>query len=155
MHRLLLVAALPLVASCAAQPPPAPAVAGSADALDEAIARYEPSAEGRSTSALASPAGPRGPLEGTHTIAARDDRQAARARSGRRIDVSLHAAPLDSALTLLANECRLDLVVGGALAKTVSLSLHRIDPCEALDVVASANGVELERRGRVVIARGR
>jgi hypothetical protein len=142
-----------LSASCATTSEPTPSKAASevSTGLDDAIARFEPQAQGRETLRL--DAAPPRALATTHTIAASP--RAPRARSGRRVDVNLHHAPLENALGLLASECRLDFVSAGKLDTTVSLTLHRIDPCEALDVVAEAHGVELQRRGRIVIAKGR
>ena len=73
----------------------------------------------------------------------------------RRVDVALEAAPLESALRLLAEAGGLSLVAGEALGEPVTIELHRVRPLEAMRALAWAHGVELEQSGAIVVARKR
>lgn len=79
----------------------------------------------------------------------------ARRRSGRRVDVDLHRADLAEALQFLADEARINLVLGEKISGEVSMSLRRVDPLEALEALASSRELSLERQGAVTIVRKR
>lgn len=76
-------------------------------------------------------------------------------RSGRRVDIELHRAALPAALQLLADEARLNLVLGEGITGEVSLSLRRVDPSEALEALASSHNLTLDRQGSILIVRRR
>ena len=85
---------------------------------------------------------------------AREARRALRSPvEERRIDVSLHGAPLSDALTLLAEEAGLDIVIEDALPDPVTLRLRSVRPGEALEALASAYGVTLSTVAGTVVAR--
>lgn len=76
-------------------------------------------------------------------------------RSGRRVDVALNHAALDAALQMLATEAGVGLVLPDPLGATVSVSLRRVDPLEALVTLAEAQGLQVERQEQVFIVRRR
>jgi hypothetical protein len=76
-------------------------------------------------------------------------------RGARRVDVSLRGANLPDALRLLAEAGRFDLVVDGDLGGTVTIDLYRVEPYEALVLMAEAKGAEVARHGNLVIVRPR
>lgn len=94
---------------------------------------------------------PSAPLARTVRIA--EPQQPRRPRSGRRIDVDLHRASLESALQLLADEAHLNLVLGDGISGEVSLSLRRVDPAEALAALAESRGLSFSRQGSITIVK--
>ena len=87
----------------------------------------------------------------TETVRLREPAPAAPRRSGRRVDVELHRASLAAALQFLADEARINLVLGEGISGEVSLSLRRVDPAEALDALASSRGLTLSRQGAILV----
>ena len=69
------------------------------------------------------------------------------------MDVSLHGAPLGSALRLLAEAADMGIVLGEGLTAPVDVELRRVRPMDAMLALARAHHVELTVRGRTVIAR--
>ncbi len=74
---------------------------------------------------------------------------------GRRVDVRFVDADFDNVIRMLSDVGRFDVVTDGALPGKVSVDLRRVRPYEALVVLAQAHGLTLERRGNLVIVRGR
>lgn len=74
---------------------------------------------------------------------------------GRALDARFQDAPLASALTLLADAARMNVVIGEGVSGTVSADLRGVRPLDAMEALAEAHGVELSIVGRTVIARGR
>ncbi|HZO12671.1 MAG TPA: hypothetical protein VFB62_05425 [Polyangiaceae bacterium] len=72
-------------------------------------------------------------------------------RVGRR-DVRLHGARLDDALRALAVAGRFHLVVPEPLSQPIDLELVRVEPYDALVVLAEAHGLSVSyRRGIVIV----
>jgi hypothetical protein len=140
---------LALLAGCA-PPPEAPEIRSPAD-LDETIRAWSPPASEARSRAVASPSGP---LRETRDLAQASP-PPRRRRSGRRVDVELNHASVESALQLLASEGGVGLVLPDALGGPVSVSLHRVDPLEALVMLAEAQGLRVEQQDRLFIVRRR
>ena len=60
-----------------------------------------------------------------------------------------------SAFQLLAEAGGFDVVMGEGLTGQVSATLRRIDPYDALQAMAEANGVDVRYDGRVVLVKKR
>jgi type II secretory pathway component HofQ len=71
------------------------------------------------------------------------------------VDVELHRASLADALQLLADEARLNLVLGDGIGGEVSLSLRRVDPLEALRAVVASRGLSLSQQGSITVVQRR
>jgi hypothetical protein len=73
--------------------------------------------------------------------------------SGRRgrMNARFQNADLGEALRLLADAGGYQLVTDGELAGNVTLEMRRVDPYDALTVLAEAHGARVERRGRMVL----
>jgi hypothetical protein len=141
------LALLALLGACT--PPPQAREARPVTELDDVISEWLPAS---------SPSAPRRELAGPP----REPRELARASratrprsSGRRIDVTLQHASLDAALQLLASEAGVGLVLPDPLAATVSVSLRRVDPLDALITLAEAQGLSVERQERLLVVRRR
>lgn len=76
-----------------------------------------------------------------------------RRRAGRRVDIELHQASLPVALQLLANEAKINLVLGDGITGEVSLSLRRVDPLEVLEALVASRDLVLHREGVITIVR--
>lgn len=72
-------------------------------------------------------------------------------RSGRRMDIEIHRADLGNALQFLANEARMNLVLGEGISGEVSLFLRRADPAEALQALAASRGLSLLHQGNILV----
>ncbi len=76
-----------------------------------------------------------------------------RPRRTRRIDVELVRAPFDDAVRFLADSGRFNVVIEGASASDVTVSLRDVEPYDALEVIAEAKGLAVRmRRGIVVVS---
>lgn len=77
----------------------------------------------------------------------------ARGRPPRRkkIDVELLRAPFPDAVRFLADSGGFDVVVEAPSATDVTVSLHGVDPYDALELIAEAKGLAVRTRHGVVI----
>ncbi|MCS6900050.1 MAG: hypothetical protein RMJ98_10435 [Myxococcales bacterium] len=91
----------------------------------------------------------------TETVRIREPTPTPARRSGRRVDVELYRASLAEALQLLADEARINLVLGDGIQGEVSLSLRRVDPAEALEVLVASRGLILSRQGSILVVQKR
>lgn len=139
--RALAIALLSI--GCASAPPPEVASPGD---LDGALAAWVARDDTGGTSRALRRDDPRAPVR----IARRE---APPLPPGRPIDVRFDRAPLASALSLLAEQASLGLVVGEGVEGSVSASLTRVRPLAAMQALAEAHDVELTFVGRTVIAR--
>lgn len=78
-----------------------------------------------------------------------------RRRAGRRVDIELHRASLPVVLQLLANEAKINLVLGDGITGEVSLSLRRVDPLEVLEALVASRDWVLYQEGTITIVRKR
>jgi type II secretory pathway component HofQ len=69
----------------------------------------------------------------------------------RRVDVTFQAAELASAMQLLADAGRFNLVVEDALVAKVSATLRGVDAYDAMVMLATAHGATVRYEGNVVI----
>lgn len=71
----------------------------------------------------------------------------------RKIDVELLRAPFADAVRFLAESGRFDVVIEAPSASDVTVSLHGVDPYDALELIAEAKGLDVRtRRGVVIVA---
>lgn len=115
-----------------AKPPasrPLPETAFSGDARPEETDRFE-------TRHI----GPRG-----------DANEKGRAYGGARIDLDMKGADLQDVFRLIADVGKVNIVVSGNVSGTITLKLKNVPWDQALDVVAKAKGLALERDGNVII----
>lgn len=79
--------------------------------------------------------------------------ESARGRPPRRrkIDVELLRAPFPDAVRFLAESGGFDVVVEAPSATDVTVSLHGVDPYDALELIAEAKGLAVRTRHGVVI----
>jgi type IV pilus assembly protein PilQ len=90
----------------------------------------------------------------THRIGA--DESAARPRyHGAPIDLDVKNADLANVFRLLAEVGHVNIVVAGELTGTITLSLKRVPWDQALDVIARAKDLAIERDGNVIVVRKR
>jgi type IV pilus assembly protein PilQ len=75
--------------------------------------------------------------------------------AGARIDLDVKGADLHDVFRLIADVGNVNIVVAGDVSGTITLKLARVPWDQALDVVAKAKGLALERDGNVIIVRGR
>lgn len=72
----------------------------------------------------------------------------------RRVDVSLLRAPFDDVARFLADAGRFDIVLDAPSAHDVTVSLHDVEPYEALALIAETQGLTVSyRRGVVIVSR--
>ncbi|HJL17486.1 MAG TPA: hypothetical protein RMH99_17585 [Sandaracinaceae bacterium LLY-WYZ-13_1] len=135
------------LAACGA---PAPGVASD---LRGALDTWE--APGRGRVASVTVARGRAPEPPRRTVRVRRPAAARFAGEGPAVDVRFERAPLAEALWLLADAADVGLVVGEGVDAPVTADLRRVRPLAAMRALAEAHGVELARRGRIVIARRR
>ena len=142
-----LVAGLLACASCAAPEPPAP----RAPAPPTSPAPPLPS------SAFVGPEGdaPRAPAEdrfAPRTIGPRSEDVARGPRwSGAKVDLDVKGADVHDVLRLIADVGRVNLVVADDVRGTITLRLRGVPWDQALDVVARAKGLAVERDGAVLM----
>lgn len=72
---------------------------------------------------------------------------------GAPIDLDVKAADLHDVFRLIADVGKVNIVVAGEVSGTITLKLERMPWDQALDVVAKAKGLALERDGNVIIVR--
>jgi hypothetical protein len=144
-----LAALVMLLAGCAgpraAMPDPEPLD-------DDAIAAWSPGGEptGSPVVRLAS----RERAEDLDRFAVRrigEARQPIRHGRRRRIDVAFDGADLPNALRLLADAAGLQLVVADGVGGTISARWTRIDPVDAMVMLAETHGASVELRGRFAV----
>ena len=150
---LLLVAALE--AGCAGAAAPAAPVAPrqaepSPEDVDAAMQHPRPTSAAPVSRTLREPSAPL-----TGTVRIREPAPAPKKRSGRRVNVELHRASLTEALQFLADEARINLVLGDGISGEVSLSLRRVDPAEALAALAESRGLTLSQQGSILVVQKR
>lgn len=73
--------------------------------------------------------------------------------SGAKVDLDVKSADLHDVLRLLADVGRVNLVVADDVAGTITLRLRQVPWDQALDAVARAKGLDVERDGAVVFVR--
>lgn len=72
----------------------------------------------------------------------------------RRVDVSLLRAPFEDVARFLADAGRFDVVIDAPSAREVTVSLHDVEPFEALELIAETQGLTVAyRRGVVIVSR--
>ncbi len=132
------------ISGCAAPSPPRPPP--TPDDVDAALALA-------ASAPLAPSARPLPALSPGHPVRIAEPRSGHRTtlRSGRRVDIEIHRADLGNALQLLANEARMNLVLGEGISGEVSLSLRRADPAEALQALAASRGLSLLPQGNILV----
>ena len=79
---------------------------------------------------------------------------ASRRFHGAPVDLDLKSADLGNVFRLLADVGRVNIVVAGDIAGTVTLRLKHVPWDQALDLVARTHGLELRREGNVIVVRG-
>jgi type IV pilus assembly protein PilQ len=129
-------------ATARATPSPAPPLPSSAFTSDEAPA--SPSSP--------TPA-PRGRFE---TLRIGADESSARPRyRGAPIDLDVKSADLADVFRLLAEVGHVNIVMAGEVTGTITLGLKRVPWDQALDVIARAKDLAVERDGNVIVVRKR
>jgi len=76
--------------------------------------------------------------------------QGARYR-GAPVDVDFKSVDLQDVFRLLADVGKVNIVVAGEVSGTITMKLRRVPWDQALDVVAKAKGLALERDGNVIL----
>jgi type II secretory pathway component HofQ len=79
--------------------------------------------------------------------------EAAHRYHGARIDLHVKNGDLQEVFRLIADVGKVNIVVAGDVSGTITLDLARVPWDQALDVVAKAKGLALERDGNVIIVR--
>lgn len=74
---------------------------------------------------------------------------------GARIDLDVKGADLHDVFRLIADVGRVNIVVAGDVSGTITLKLKSVPWDQALDVVAKARNLSLERDGNVIIVHAR
>jgi type IV pilus assembly protein PilQ len=90
----------------------------------------------------------------TRQIGARGDTNAPR-YNGARIDLDVKGADLHDVFRLIADVGKVNIVVAGDVSGTVTVKLKSVPWDQALDVVAKAKGLSLEREGNVIVVHAR
>lgn len=72
---------------------------------------------------------------------------------GARIDLDVKGADVHDVFRLIAEVGKVNIVVAGDVSGTITLKLKAVPWDQALDVVAKARGLALERDGNVIIVR--
>ncbi len=96
------------------------------------------------------------PISRFHTrrIGADDGTEGRRSRfRGAPVDLDLKGADLQDVFRLLADVGKVNLVVAGEVSGTITMKLRRVPWDQALDVVAKAKNLSLERDGNVILVR--
>lgn len=90
----------------------------------------------------------------TRRIGARSEETARRRPPRRRrVDVELRRAPFDDVARLLSDAGRFDIVLDAPSAHEVTVSLKDVEPFEALELIAEAQGLRVRyERGVVVVS---
>lgn len=70
---------------------------------------------------------------------------------GKPIDLDVKGADLHDVFRLIADVGRVNIVVAGEVTGTITLKLSRVPWDQALDVVARAKGLAVEREGNVIV----
>jgi hypothetical protein len=70
---------------------------------------------------------------------------------GARIDLDVKGADLQDVFRLISDVGKVNIVVAGDVTGTITLKLKSVPWDQALDVVAKAKGLTLERDGNVII----
>jgi hypothetical protein len=86
----------------------------------------------------------------THHIGPRDD-GSSRRYAGARIDLDVKGADLHDVFRLIADVGKVNIVVAGDVSGTITLKLKSVPWDQALDVVARAKNLAVEREGNVII----
>lgn len=149
MKRLAL---LWVVGACARAPAPPPESPPPSASLDAAIAEHD----GKSERARARRRSLR-QLEPEKTVVIAPAPVEIERPIGRqaRVDVRFRDAELENVVRLLADAGRFQVVTDGSLSQRVSVDLRRVRPFDALLAIAEAHGVSVERRGQIVLLRGK
>ena len=139
--------AVALLAGCAggsaAVPPPRPLDPGALAAWD----RVE--ASGAPVVRIAA-----APAEDVDRFAVRrigEERQPVGHGRRRRVDIAFHQADLPNALRLLADAAGVQLVVSDGVDGSITASFRRVDPLDAMVLLAETHGAEVELRGRFAV----
>ncbi len=74
---------------------------------------------------------------------------------GAPVDLDLKGADLQDVFRLLADVGKVNIVVAGEISGTITMKLRRVPWDQALDVVATAKNLVLERDGNVIVVRAR
>ena len=74
---------------------------------------------------------------------------------GAPVDLDLKGADLHDVFRLLADVGKVNIVVAGEVSGTITMKLRRVPWDQALDVVAAAKNLSLERDGNVIVVRAR
>lgn len=74
---------------------------------------------------------------------------------GARIDLDVKGADLQDVFRLIADVGKVSIVVAGEVSGTITLKLKGVPWDQALDVVARAKGLTLERDGNVIVVHPR
>ena len=90
----------------------------------------------------------------TRHIGPRADANAHR-YAGARIDLDVKGADLHDVFRLIADVGKVNIVVAGDVSGTITLKLKSVPWDQALDVVARAKNLSLEREGNVIVVSAR
>ena len=74
---------------------------------------------------------------------------------GAPVDLDLKGVDLQEVFRLLADVGKVNIVVAGEVSGTVTMKLRRVPWDQALDVVATAKNLVLERDGNIILVRAR
>jgi hypothetical protein len=89
----------------------------------------------------------------TRSIGAPPERGPVRPARKRRVDVELVRAPFPDVARLLADAGKFDIVLDVPSARDVTVSLHDVEPYDALELIAEAQGLRLAyKRGVVIVS---
>jgi type IV pilus assembly protein PilQ len=132
----------------AAAPLPLPDTAFQPDAPPEAHAHARSDANGRTRELPRTSAPDRFQ---TRRIGAPSDGAAARRFTGARVDLDLKSADLKDVFRLLADVGKVNIVVAEGVSGAITLRLRRVPWDQALDVIARAKGLGVERDGNVLL----
>src|SRR5438270_3701044 len=72
---------------------------------------------------------------------------------GAPVDLDFKGADLQDVFRLLADVGKVNIVVAGEISGTITMKMRRVPWDQALDVVARAKGLALERDGNVILVR--
>ena len=89
----------------------------------------------------------------TRSIGGAAERGPSRPARKRRVDIELVGAPFPDVARLLADAGRFDIVLDVPAARAVTVSLHDVEPYDALELIAEAQGLRLTyKRGVVIVS---
>ncbi len=72
------------------------------------------------------------------------------------VSLSLREVSIRDALTLIAKQAKVNLIIAKDVSGRVTLDLKDVDPVDAMNVLSKANGYQMEKRGNIyVVSKGK